>query len=85
MLQVFHLNAAKVDLDVAYVVMATHACFKHMFQVFYLFHTYVVFYLDVSEVDLGGAHVSMAPVVGGQWPRASSWVTSPAEGYRGAC
>ena len=33
MLQVFHLDVVKVYLDVAYVVMATHACFKcfHMF------------------------------------------------------
>jgi hypothetical protein len=30
MLQVFHL-------DVAYVSMAIHTCFKSMFQVFYLF------------------------------------------------
>jgi hypothetical protein len=31
MLQVFYLNVAKVDLNVAYVAMAIHACFKHMF------------------------------------------------------
>ena len=28
MLQVFYLDVAKVDLDVAYVVMAIHVCFK---------------------------------------------------------
>ena len=28
MLQVFHLNVTKVDLDVAYVAMAIQACFK---------------------------------------------------------
>jgi hypothetical protein len=33
----FCLDVAKVDLDVAYVTMATHACFKSMFQVFHLF------------------------------------------------
>jgi hypothetical protein len=30
MLQVFHLVVVKVDLDVAYVVMALPACFKRM-------------------------------------------------------
>jgi hypothetical protein len=34
MLQVFHLDVARVDLDVAYI----YACCKRMFQVF---HTYV--------------------------------------------
>ena len=38
MLQVFHLNVAKVDLDVA---MPIDACFKCMFKVFHLFQTYV--------------------------------------------
>ena len=37
MLQIFHLDVAKVDVDVAYVAMAIHACFKTMFQVFHLF------------------------------------------------
>jgi hypothetical protein len=37
MLQVFHLDVAKVDLDIACVAMAIHACFKHIFQVFHLF------------------------------------------------
>ena len=37
MLQVFYLAVAKVDLDVAYVAMAIHACFKSMFQVFHIF------------------------------------------------
>jgi hypothetical protein len=40
-LQVFHLNVAKVDLNVAYVAMTIYACFKQMFQVFHLFQTYV--------------------------------------------
>jgi hypothetical protein len=34
MFQVFHLDIAKIVLDVPYVVMAIHACFKRMFQVF---------------------------------------------------
>jgi hypothetical protein len=36
MFQVFHLDVAKVDLDVAYVVVAIHECLS-MFQVFHLF------------------------------------------------
>jgi hypothetical protein len=38
MLQVFHLDVAKVDLDIAYVSMAMHTRFKRMFN---LFQTYV--------------------------------------------
>jgi hypothetical protein len=48
MLQVFRIsvakvdrNVAKVDRDVAYVAMAMHVCFKCMFQIFYLYQTYV--------------------------------------------
>jgi hypothetical protein len=37
MLQVFHMDVAKVDPNVAYVAMAIHICFKSMFQVFRLF------------------------------------------------
>jgi hypothetical protein len=33
MVQMFHLDISKVDLDVAHVVIATHACV----QVFHLF------------------------------------------------
>ena len=32
--QVFNMNVAKVDLDIAYVVMVIYACCKRMFQVF---------------------------------------------------
>jgi hypothetical protein len=32
MLQVFHLDVAKVDLNVAYVVMAIHGRFKRIFS-----------------------------------------------------
>jgi hypothetical protein len=31
MLQMFHLHVTKVDLDIAYVAMTIHACFKRMF------------------------------------------------------
>jgi hypothetical protein len=39
--QVFHLDIAKVDLDVAYVAMTKYACCKLMFQVFHVLQTYV--------------------------------------------
>jgi hypothetical protein len=35
------IDVAKVDRDVAHVVMATHICFKCMFQIFHQFQTYV--------------------------------------------
>jgi hypothetical protein len=37
MLQVFYMDIAKVDKDVAYVAMAIYVCFKCMFQMFHLF------------------------------------------------
>ena len=55
MLQVFHLNVVKINLDVAYVAMAIHTCFK----CFICFRRQL-FHLDISKVDLGGAHVVMA-------------------------
>jgi hypothetical protein len=53
MLQAFRLDVAKVDRDVAYVVMAIHVCFKCMFQMFHLFFTcsLQVFHLDVVYVS----------------------------------
>ena len=41
MLQVFYINVAKVDQDVAQVAIDIHVCFKCMLQMFHLFHTYV--------------------------------------------
>ena len=41
MLQMFHLDVQNVDLGVAHVAMAIHACFKRMFQVFHLFEAYI--------------------------------------------
>jgi hypothetical protein len=37
MLQIFHMDVAKVDRDVAYVTMAIHVGCKRLFQIFYLF------------------------------------------------
>ena len=34
MLQVFHLDVVKIDLDVAYVAIAIHVCCKCIFQMF---------------------------------------------------
>ena len=42
MLQVFYIDVAKVDRDVAHVAMAIHVCFKCRFQIFHLFQMYVV-------------------------------------------
>jgi hypothetical protein len=36
MLQMFRIDVAKVDRDVAYVAMAIHACCKRLFQIFHL-------------------------------------------------
>ena len=36
MLQMFYLDVAKVDRNVALVAVAIHICFKCMFQMFYL-------------------------------------------------
>jgi hypothetical protein len=41
MLQVLYIDVAKIDQDVAHVVMAIHVCFKCMFQIFHLFQMYV--------------------------------------------
>ena len=42
MFQVFHLDIVKLDLDVAYVTMTIYAIYKPMFEVFYVFQTYVL-------------------------------------------
>jgi hypothetical protein len=62
MLQVFHRNVAKVDRDVAYVVMVVHVCCKGLSPIHLFFQTYVasvfiwmlhmlqVFYLNTTYV-----------------------------------
>jgi hypothetical protein len=49
---VFHLDIAKVDLDVAHVGMPIHACFKCFIRFRRMLQ---IFYLDVSKVDRGVA------------------------------
>ena len=54
MLQVFQMDVAKVDQDVAYVAMVVHLCSKCLPLMFHLFfHTYVisVFHSDVAYVS----------------------------------
>jgi hypothetical protein len=52
MLQVFRMDVAKVDRDVAYVAMAMPSCCKRLFQMFYLFFRRMLqaFYLNVAYV-----------------------------------
>jgi hypothetical protein len=52
MLQVFHMDIAKVGRDVAYVASVLEACYKRLFKMFHLFQTYVA-----SGFDLDVAHV----------------------------
>jgi hypothetical protein len=47
MLQVIHMNVAKVDQDVAHVAAAVHVCCKHLFQIFHLF-----FFIRILQVCL---------------------------------
>jgi hypothetical protein len=35
--EVFYIDVAKVDQDVAHVAMSIYICFKYMFQMFHLF------------------------------------------------
>jgi hypothetical protein len=65
MLQVLHPGCFKSRSGVADVAMAMHACFK----CFICFrHLLLVFYLDISKVDLGKTHVAAVS--------ASPWVTA---------
>jgi hypothetical protein len=65
-LQMFHLDVAKVDLNVVYVAMAIHVCFKRIFQVFHLFLGICCkFSIECFKSRFGGAHVAMASVTGG--------------------
>jgi hypothetical protein len=49
MLQNFHLGVLKVDLGVAHIAMAIHACFKCFI---YFICMLQMFHLDVAKVDL---------------------------------
>jgi hypothetical protein len=58
MLQVLYIGIAKIDGDVAHVVMTTHVCFKCIFKCFICSRRMLqVFYLDVAKVDLNVAYI----------------------------
>jgi hypothetical protein len=58
-LQVFHIDVAKVDQDVAHVAMAIHVCFKCRFQMFHLFQTYVASVLSGCCKSTSGCYIYM--------------------------
>jgi hypothetical protein len=53
LLQVFHIDVAKVDRDVAYIAMAIYVYCEPLFQMFYFFFGRMlqVFYLDVVYIS----------------------------------
>jgi hypothetical protein len=55
MLQVFYLDATKVDQNIAYAAISIHTSFERMFQVLRLFFRRMlyVFHLDILELDRG--------------------------------
>jgi hypothetical protein len=56
-----YLDVSNIDLGVAHVAMVIHACFKRMFQMFYLFQMYVVNVLfGCFKSTSGVVHVAMA-------------------------
>jgi hypothetical protein len=51
MLQLFHADVEKIDLDVAYLAIAIHVCCKCLFIMFHLLQTYVTsIFLNVAYV-----------------------------------
>ena len=64
MLQLFHMDIAKVDQDVAHVAMAIHAYCKSLFKnISFVFRRMLqVFYLHVVKVDLDVSYPCMLQV-----------------------
>jgi hypothetical protein len=60
-LPVFYIDFAKVYWDIAHVAMAIHVCFECIFQMFYMYQTYVAsfFHLYIAKVDLDVAYTCM--------------------------
>jgi hypothetical protein len=57
---VLYIDVAKVDRDVAHVVMAIYVCLKCMFQIFICSKRMLqLFYLVVAKVDLDVAYTCM--------------------------
>ena len=71
MLQVFNLDVAKVDLDVAYVAMAIHTC-HCIFQVICMQSYVASVSIGCLKSRYGRAHVGMAVVLGGQRPATAA-------------
>ena len=61
MFQLFHADVAKVDRDVADVVMVVHVCCKRLSPMFHLssFCMLQVLCLNISKVDRDIAYVAM--------------------------
>jgi hypothetical protein len=60
---VLYIDVAKVDRDVAHVVMAIHVCFKCMFQMFDLFQTNVASVLsECCKVDMNVAYTCILQI-----------------------
>jgi hypothetical protein len=59
MLQVFHIDVAKVDFNVYVCAMAIHVCCNCMFKYFIFFiRMLLVFHIDVAKLDPYVAYVS---------------------------
>jgi hypothetical protein len=56
---VLYIDVAKVDQDVAHVIMAIHVCFKCLFQMFHLFQTYVASILSGCCKSTSGCCIYM--------------------------
>jgi hypothetical protein len=59
MLQVLYIDVAKVDRDVAHIVMLIHVCFKYMFQMFHLFQINVTRVLSGCSKSKSGCCIYM--------------------------
>jgi hypothetical protein len=60
MLQLLYIDVAKLDRDVAHVVVTIHICFKCIFQCFICSRRMLqVFCLDVAKVNLDIAYTCM--------------------------
>jgi hypothetical protein len=62
--QLSHTYVAKVNLDVAYVSVAIHACFKSIFQMFHLFQLYVVNVLSLCFKSRSGVRGKLSAAAG---------------------
>jgi hypothetical protein len=64
MLQMFHLDVSKVDLGVAYVALATHACFK----CFIYFQSFVAYVSSECFKSRSGVACRRPPATTGALP-----------------